>query len=765
MLNNVGYCKAVEHLLGIEVPPRTRAIRVIISEVSRIIDHLVCIGANLVDVGAMTNFWYCFALRERAYQALEGLCGARLTSTYVRIGGVSDDLQPGFIQQIREFIKELPGAINDVLGLVRKNRIFLDRMEGVCIMPREDALSWGYTGPCLRASGVAYDLRKAEPYDGYDDYRFDVPTGLNGDSADRFFIRFEEIIQSMRIIEQALDKLPDGPIFSSDRRVVMPAKPDVYGNIEALMNHFMLIYEGIKVPKGEAYTAVEGANGELGFYVVSDGSRPPLARPCQAAVLPDLRELHGNDRGRDDRGRDRHARHAQHHRGGARPMSAAQPQTAGALRLAASVEKRLDDLARRYPTQAGHDPPRALGHPGAGGMDLAGVDALRGRALRRAALARPRSRVVLHDVPPGSCREAPRPGMPQHHVHDARSGGAARVRAEEARHRARRPHGRREVLARGGRVPRGLQLGARRAGQPDLSREHDAREAREAAGGPAVTLKKVLTEHWGIADSHKLAVAEKHGAYEALKKVLRDKIPPAQVIAEVKASGLRGRGGAGFPTGQKWSFVPQNTGKPIYLCINADESEPGTNKDREIMERDPHQLIEGSILASYAINAKTAFLYIRGEFDLPLRRMQEAVAEAEKAGYLGKNVLGSGVDIDFLIHRGAGAYICGEETALLTSLEGNRGEPKIKPPFPAVKGAFGCPTIVNNVESIAAVPWIMRNGAAAYSAMGTEKSKGTKVISVSGRVKSPGNYEIELGYPLKKLLDESNAAACRTATG
>jgi NADH-quinone oxidoreductase subunit C/D len=282
MLNNVGYCRAVERLLGIEVPERCRAIRVIISEVSRIIDHLVCIGANLVDVGAMTNFWYCFALREKAYQALEGVCGARLTSTYVRVGGVMDDLHPAFIQQIREFIKELPGAINDVLGLVRKNRIFLDRMEGIAVMPREDALSWGYTGPCLRASGVAYDLRKAEPYDGYDTFRFDVPTGRNGDSADRFFIRFEEIIQSMRIIEQALDRLPEGPIFSSDRRVVMPAKPDVYGNIEALMNHFMLIYEGIKVPAGEAYTAIEGANGELGFYLISDGS----GRPYRVRVRP-----------------------------------------------------------------------------------------------------------------------------------------------------------------------------------------------------------------------------------------------------------------------------------------------------------------------------------------------------------------------------------------------------------------------------------------------------------------------------------------------
>jgi NADH-quinone oxidoreductase subunit C/D len=282
MLNNVGYCRAVERLLGIEVPERTRFIRVIISEVSRIIDHLVCIGANLVDVGALSNFWYCFALREKAYQALEGLCGARLTSTYVRIGGLSDDLDPAFVARIREFLKELPGALNDVLGLVRKNRIFLDRMEGIAVMPRDEALSWGYTGPCLRASGVAYDLRKAEPYDGYDAFRFDVPTGHRGDNADRFFIRFEEIVQSMRIVEQALDRMPSGPIFSDDRRVVMPAKPEVYDNIEALMNHFMLVYEGIRVPAGETYTAVEGANGELGFYAISDGS----GRPYRVRVRP-----------------------------------------------------------------------------------------------------------------------------------------------------------------------------------------------------------------------------------------------------------------------------------------------------------------------------------------------------------------------------------------------------------------------------------------------------------------------------------------------
>jgi NADH-quinone oxidoreductase subunit F len=265
---------------------------------------------------------------------------------------------------------------------------------------------------------------------------------------------------------------------------------------------------------------------------------------------------------------------------------------------------------------------------------------------------------------------------------------------------------------------------------------------------------KILTKNWGVENSHLLATYESRGGYEALKKALRGGMKPAQIIDEVKASGLRGRGGAGFPCGMKWSFVPQNTGKPIYLCVNADESEPGTNKDREILERDPHMVIEGAVLSAFAVGAKTIFFYIRGEFDLPLRRIRAAVEEAFKKGYLGKNILGSGFDCDFLVHRGAGAYICGEETGLISSVEGGRGEPKIKPPFPAVKGAFGCPTVVNNVETLAAVPWILINGGAAYAAIGTEKSKGTKVVSVSGRVKRPGNYEIPLGYPLKKLLYE-----------
>ncbi|MEY2742088.1 MAG: hypothetical protein RIS21_456 [Planctomycetota bacterium] len=266
-------------------------------------------------------------------------------------------------------------------------------------------------------------------------------------------------------------------------------------------------------------------------------------------------------------------------------------------------------------------------------------------------------------------------------------------------------------------------------------------------------MTKIITKNWGVKDSHLLSVARANGVYSNLERVLKTPIAPKDVVEAVKKSGLRGRGGAGFPAGMKWSFVPQNTGKPIYLCVNADESEPGTNKDREILERDPHLMIEGALIAAWAIGCRTVFFYIRGEFDLPERRIRAAAEEAMKAGIVGDNVMGSGWSCDFIVHRGAGAYICGEETGLISSLEGGRGEPKIKPPFPAVKGAFGCPTVVNNVETLCAVPWIMEHGGEAYAKIGTEKSPGTKVISVSGRVKRPGNYEIPLGYGLKDLID------------
>lgn len=245
---------------------------------------------------------------------------------------------------------------------------------------------------------------------------------------------------------------------------------------------------------------------------------------------------------------------------------------------------------------------------------------------------------------------------------------------------------------------------------------------------------------------------EKSGGYAALKKALQMK--PAEVTEEVKNSGLRGRGGAGFPCGMKWGFVPKNLSKPIYLCVNADESEPGTFKDRALLEKDPHRVIEGAIIAAYAIGANTAYLYIRGEFDLSYTRIRQAVAEAYEKGYLGKRILGSSYNLDLIIHRGAGAYICGEETALLESIEGKRGYPRIKPPYPAVEGLFRSPTVVNNVETLAAVPYILSNGSIAYRKMGTEKSPGTKLFSVCGPVTRPGVYEVELGTPLRKLIYE-----------
>lgn len=263
-------------------------------------------------------------------------------------------------------------------------------------------------------------------------------------------------------------------------------------------------------------------------------------------------------------------------------------------------------------------------------------------------------------------------------------------------------------------------------------------------------MEKVLTNRFDIPDAFKIDVYKKHGGYTCIEKLFATK--PQDVIELVKASGLRGRGGAGFSAGMKWSFVPQNTGKPTYLCVNADESEPGTFKDRYLLELDPHQLIEGIIISCYAIQSHHAYIYIRGEFDLAYRRIRDAVAEAYVQGVLGKNIFGKGYELDVTVHRGAGAYICGEETALLESLEGKRGHPRVKPPFPAVSGLFGCPTAINNVETISAVPFILMQGADAYKKWGTEKSPGTKLFCVSGHVKKPGVYELPLGYPLKDLL-------------
>ena len=266
-------------------------------------------------------------------------------------------------------------------------------------------------------------------------------------------------------------------------------------------------------------------------------------------------------------------------------------------------------------------------------------------------------------------------------------------------------------------------------------------------------MEKILLRNIETTDSHTLAVYKSRGGYRAFEQVLRG-MSPEKLIEEVKASGLRGRGGAGFPTGMKWSFVPKDSPKPKYVICNADESEPGTFKDRLLIEKDPHATIEGTILAAYAIQSHTAFIYIRGELVFGSKVLQGAIDEAAQAGYLGKNILGSGYDLELILHRGAGAYICGEETGLLSSLEGGRGWPKVKPPFPATHGLFGCPTVVNNVETLATLPWIIDQGAARYAAIGTEKSKGTKLFSVSGHIRKPGVYEVEMGYPFKRFLEE-----------
>ena len=245
----------------------------------------------------------------------------------------------------------------------------------------------------------------------------------------------------------------------------------------------------------------------------------------------------------------------------------------------------------------------------------------------------------------------------------------------------------------------------------------------------------------------------KGGGYETIAATL-GKTPADQVIEVVKASGLRGRGGAGFPTGLKWSFVPKASPKPRYIVCNADESEPGTFKDRELMEKNPHLLIEGMILAGYAIGSNLGYIYLRGEFEYIQKILDKAIGEARAVGLLGDNVAGSGYKFQLHTHLGAGAYICGEETALLSSLEGYRGQPRLKPPFPAVEGLYACPTVVNNTETLMCVPAILKNGAAWYRQWGTEKSAGTKVFSVSGPVKRPGNYEVPLGYSMKKLIED-----------
>lgn len=285
-MNNIGYCKAVEKLLGVEIPPKAQAMRVVLAELSRIIDHIIAVGTGGVDLGALTAFFHLFTYREKVYSLFEKLCGARLTVSMTRIGGMAQDAPEGWFDDVLDFCKEMEAAVDEISRLMIDNKIFIKRTMGVCPVSAKEAIEWGYTGPLLRASGVNLDIRKASPYYGYDGLEFDVPVGTNGDIYDRYLVRIEEMRQSIRIIRQVCKNIPGGDYTIRDRGIVLPEKKDVYGNIEGLMNHFMLIIKGLRPPVGEVYDATEAANGELGFYLVSDGSANPyrlkVRPPCFA---------------------------------------------------------------------------------------------------------------------------------------------------------------------------------------------------------------------------------------------------------------------------------------------------------------------------------------------------------------------------------------------------------------------------------------------------------------------------------------------------
>ena len=285
IINNVGYCMTVEKLLGLEVPSRAQHVRLMLSEFMRIADHIICIGTNLVDMGALTNFWYLFQPREEILGLVESCCGARLLPSYLRIGGLAVDAPADFLQNSQRLVNMLPAFIDDVEKLIMKNRIFTDRAIGVGVITQQDAINFGYTGPCLRATGVPFDVRKASPYLGYETYDWDVPVAEGGDTYARFLVRFEEMRQSIRILQQAINRgLPAGPVMVDNPYVALPPKEKVYNEMESLIYHFKLIMHGIQPPVGETYFQVEGGNGEVGFYIVSDGTKNPyrvrVRPPC-----------------------------------------------------------------------------------------------------------------------------------------------------------------------------------------------------------------------------------------------------------------------------------------------------------------------------------------------------------------------------------------------------------------------------------------------------------------------------------------------------
>jgi NADH-quinone oxidoreductase subunit D len=291
MNNNLAYCLAVEKLLDLEIPPRGQAIRVLMSELQRIASHLVWLGTHAMDIGAMSVFLYCFREREMILNMFEQVSGARLTPSYIRVGGVAMDLPIGFEETVARFLGIFPDRIAEYEALLTKNEIWVDRTRGVGLLPAEKAIAWGVTGPALRGSGVPYDIRRVRPYCGYDNYEFDIPLGKNGDVYDRYMVRMEELRQSVRILEQVVEKMPSGPANSDNPKVVLPPKERVFSEMEALIHHFILVTRGFPVPAGEAYSSIESPKGELGYYIVSDGSEKPYRTRVRPPSFHNLQAL------------------------------------------------------------------------------------------------------------------------------------------------------------------------------------------------------------------------------------------------------------------------------------------------------------------------------------------------------------------------------------------------------------------------------------------------------------------------------------------
>ncbi len=298
IMNNVGYAHAVEKVLGIEIPKRAEQLRVLVSELARLADHIICLGINAVDIGAFTAFLYLFKERETVYDLFEMAAGQRLHTSFTRVGGLFRDIPEDFLPLLAQFMESMPRSIDEMDRLLTRNPIWHDRTKGVGAMSPADAVNWGYTGPCLRATGLAQDLRVAQPYMGYQDYDFDVPVGTTGDVFDRYLVRMEEMRQSLRIIEQVVKRLEPGPVIVEDYKVALPPKEKVYTRMESLIHHFKLVMHGIEMPVGEVYSATEAANGELGFYIVSDGGKSPYRIRVRPPCLPIFSSFNEKVKGR-----------------------------------------------------------------------------------------------------------------------------------------------------------------------------------------------------------------------------------------------------------------------------------------------------------------------------------------------------------------------------------------------------------------------------------------------------------------------------------